>query len=434
MTAHSSLANRRRKDWLKFLEDTARDGYLFSLPLVVMEDIRQKRIKKKGMNEWLHSKKLLNANSRVVTMPNNDTLYSDAWLDLTSGPVTIKVPAIIDRYYSLALMDYYTNNFEIISSRTIGALGGEFNIYPPLSDIPDGDNSAIRSPTPYVWALVRILIDGDEDLDEVRALQDQFEISAKETGHHPESIESNRLSEWNEYFEASNLLIRCNYPRASDRGIISRLAVAGLGDGSGFDPLSFGDEEREAIAKGVKKARDALDSIQAQYEMRSDGWSYFSGAIGDFRNKYSLRAAVAIHSLAALVPEEATYMRSYNEQGGEYLDGRQNWRLHFSADKLPPVEAFWSLTLYEPTGEGLFFFYENSENRYAIGDRTKELSYNQDGSLDLYIGNQDPGVSKRSNWLPGPSGPFVLLFRAYLAKPEMISGVYFLPRIEKVQR
>lgn len=125
-------------------------------------------------------------------------------------------------------------------------------------------------------------------------------------------------------------------------------------------------------------------------------------------------------------------MRARGDQPRALYDGLKAYRLHFPADRLPPVNSFWSLSLYEATDEGQFFFADNRLDRYAIGDRTEGLTYNEDGSLDIWIGSASPGEDRESNWLPAPEGPFALFMRTYLPKPELLDGVYRLPPVEVV--
>jgi hypothetical protein len=160
-----------------------------------------------------------------------------------------------------------------------------------------------------------------------------------------------------------------------------------------------------------------------------DGWSYPAARLGDFGQDYGYRAGVALAGLAALPPVEAMYMRPQGPLPRDLFDGARTWRLTFPSGQPLPVNSFWSLSLYEATPEGQFFFTDNALNRYAIGDRTAGLKTNEDGSLDIWIGHADPGDERRSNWLPAPDGPFALFMRAYLPKAELLDGRYRLPPI-----
>jgi hypothetical protein len=161
-----------------------------------------------------------------------------------------------------------------------------------------------------------------------------------------------------------------------------------------------------------------------------DGWSYPEARLGDFGQDYLYRGAVALSGLAALPPAEAMYMRAAAPDGRALFDGGRSWRLRFPAGQSPPVNSFWSLSLYEATEDGQFFFADNPLGRYAIGDRTPGLAVGPDGALDIWIGDENPGSDREANWLPAPPGPFALFMRAYLPKPELLQGYYRMPPVE----
>lgn len=149
-----------------------------------------------------------------------------------------------------------------------------------------------------------------------------------------------------------------------------------------------------------------------------------------FGQEYALRAAVATFGLAALPPAEAIYLRALAPDGGFHFEGPGPWRLSFANSTLPPVNAFWSATMYAPTPTGQYFLVDNLIGRYAIGDRTPGLARQADGALDIWIARQDPGAERRANWLPAPAtGPFAVVLRGYLPKPELLDGRYQAPPI-----
>jgi hypothetical protein len=219
-----------------------------------------------------------------------------------------------------------------------------------------------------------------------------------------------------------------NPPPVTDIGLLRRIAPLGLGEGL-FDPDRFSAEQAAAIEYGITAARKSLRGSATSNLKIIDGWSYAGNDLGNFGQSYDYRAAVAVGGLAALPLVEAMYMTARNDKGSLF-DGAQNWQLHFAADKLIPVDSFWSLSLYEATPEGQFFFVDNSLNRYAIGDRSSGLTYNEDGSLDIWISEKSPGETHQANWLPSPAGPFALFMRAYLPKPALLEGNYRLPPVE----
>jgi hypothetical protein len=205
-------------------------------------------------------------------------------------------------------------------------------------------------------------------------------------------------------------------------------APLGLTPGGAFDPKRFGPDAVAEIEAGVAEARQALKGMTPGAVV--EGWSYPRSTLGFYNQDYLFRAGVALSGLAALPPAEAMYLQPALSQGGRMLDGPGPWRLHFPAGRLPPVDAFWSLTMYEATADGQFFLVDNPIRRYSIGDRTPGLRSNPDGSLTIWIARSDPGAERSANWLPAPAaGPFSLSLRAYLPKEPLRDGRYRLPAL-----
>ena len=404
------------------LRTAARAAFVYTLPLIEIATTRQ-RGQGLGhrMGVFAHVRHLANHKHRAVTTPNNDTLYSTAQIDLSAGPVTITLPATGERYFSLALMDAYTNNFAILGTRTTGPDGGTFRLVGP-GEVAEGWN-VIRAPTNHVWALARILVDGPHDLEAAREVQ--AGLSMQGPAAEPPGPCAARSADWREYFASAAALMAANPPPVTDLAILRTMAPLGLTEG--FDPSRFSDTEVAEIEAGVAEARSAVRKGGLGGASYVQGWSYPSSRLGDFDQDYAYRAAVALSGLAALPPAEAMYMRAEGQGVRDLLDGTRAWRLHFPADQPLPVNSFWSLSLYEATDDGQFFFTDNPLDRNAIGDRTPGLKTNADGSLDIWIGHADPGPERASNWLPAPAGPFAVFLRAYLPKPELLDGHYRLP-------
>jgi hypothetical protein len=406
------------------LSEAAREAWLYALPLVEIATTRSRGAAQGGqLNTFAHMRNLADHRARAVTTPNNDTLYSSAHVDLSHGPVTVTLPSSGDRYVSLAFMDAYTNNFAILGARTTGPDGGTFRLIGPDEAAEAGP--VIRAPTNHVWALARILVDGPADLQAARAVQAGFSMQGPAAP--PPQAHASRAAPWQAYFTSADSLMAANPPPVTDLALLRRIAPLGVGSGA-FRPEGFTPEQAAAIEAGVAQARASVRRGGLGGVGFVDGWSYPRSDLGDFGQNYAYRAAVALAGLAALPPVEAMYMRAEGEQRRLY-DGVRQWRLHFSADRLPAVDSFWSLSLYEATPDGQFFFTDNPLNRYAIGERSEGLTYNDDGSLDVWIGHESPGAGRESNWLPAPSGPFALFMRAYLPRPELLEGSYHLPPV-----
>ncbi len=412
-------------DHLTALSEAAREAWTFVLPLIEVASTRTGTGSfGGGINELTHLRDLADHTSRAVTTPNNDTLYSSAQLDLSQGPVTLILPPSGERYLSVALMDAWTNNFAILGTRTTGIEGGSYRLIGP--DEPGGGTGTVRSPTNHVWALARILVDGPHDLEAARALQSGLSVQGPACP--PQPRRAGRADPWQAYFAAADVLMVENPPPAMDGALMSRIALLGLGQGQ-FDPARFTAEEVNAIEAGVARARSTLHHHAPGKAGVIKGWTYPKAELGNFGQSYGYRALVALGGLAALPPAEAMYMRAVGEHRGLY-DGNRPWKLHFPADQLIPVDSFWSLSLYEGTADGQFYFTDNPIHRYAIGDRTPGLTHNTDGSLDIWIGHEPPAEDRMGNWLPAPAGPFALFMRAYFARPALLDGLYRLPAVE----
>ncbi|MFC3077761.1 DUF1254 domain-containing protein [Phenylobacterium terrae] len=403
------------------LQAAARDAWIYALAPIEFGGAFQRARTGPGLNTISHVPFLADHTSRTVTTPNNDTLYSSARLDLSDGPVTITLPPAKDRYLSVALLDAYTNNFAILGTRTTPA-GGPVRIMGPGHAPEPG---AVVAPTPYVWALGRTLVDGPHDLGAALAFARRIEVSGPRRPPPPEVAP--RDAPWADYFMSADRLMRLNPPPAADRPFLAQLGPLSLG--GGFDPSRFSPADAARIEAGVAEAK-ALVRRRVNDGMLADGWFYPKPGRGDFGRDYLYRAAVALGGLATLPRQEAMYMRAAGDGLGVFPAG-QKLRLSFPPGGEPPASAFWSLSLYEATPEGQFYFAENPLRRYAIGDRTPGLMRAGDGQLDIWISHQDPGPARRANWLPAPNAPFALVLRAYLPGPDLLEGRYRLPPLTR---
>lgn len=396
----------------------ARDAYLYALPLIEMATARERILKIPGaaVNALRHTRTLSDHNSRWVTTPNNDTLYSPAFLDLTRGPVTLTIPAMGDRYYSVAVMDMFTNNSVVLGTRTVGGQGGTFTLVGP-GQASTGPNPT-RIATPHAWLLLRTLTDGGDDLPAAHRAQDGFALSGPAGG--PIEPHATRDAAPADYFAAARSLLASDPAPPTDQRILRRTAAY----------LGAGPFDEAAARAGVEQAR--MITMMAKDRMVFvNGWSYPRPNLGDYGQDYLYRAIVALQGLGALPVAEATYLKAAGDDGTGLFRGDGLYRLGIPP-KLP-LDAFWSLSMYEATADGQFFFTENPIGRYTIGDRTAGLKRNADGSIDIWIGRTDPGGERSANWLPAPKGgPFALFLRGYLPRAELLDGRFRMPPVEKV--
>jgi hypothetical protein len=405
------------------LEAAAAEAWLYSVMLVENAGSRAGAMADMAVNQLFHARVLTTVKTQFVTTPNNDTLYSRAWIDLNGGPVTLHMPAAGKRYVSYAFMDMYGNNFAILGTRTTGGEAHTVTLVGP--NAANADPLALRAPTPWVWLLIRTLIDGDADLPGANAIQDAMWLKAPARPRPPKY--ETRNAAWQDYFTTAQALLAENPPPVSDLGFFQRIARLGLGPTSGFDASKFSAADAAKIEAGIAKAKTIV-ATQRSGAIRN-GWVYPRASLGNFGQDYAYRAQIAIGGLGALTPAEAMYMRPVAADTTAFSSDR-NWVLRFTREQLPPVNSFWSLTSYVRTPDGQNFFFDNPINRYAIGDRTSGLKYGADGSLEIYIQRSDPGGQHSSNWLPAPpAGPVTLVMRTYLPKPALLDGQYVLPAL-----
>lgn len=420
-------------------------GYLYAYPLVLMEFSKEAMLADKSgkirLNSFNHIQSFPDHHFRNVVRPNVDTLYSIAWLDLTTEPLVLSVPDTKGRYYVMPLMDAWTNVFAMVGKRTHGTKAGEYLIAGPdwQGEVPN-DTELIQSPTNMVWMIGRIQTNGKEDIPAVSHLQEGFKLYPfkkwlkGDFGDHYFSVSASssgkvdpsaRLANMNgvEFFDVMASLMAEQYPPAVDAGMLASLESIGVAPGEPFDSSKVNFIQRCLLGLAIAMTQDKIAEQLAADRATENGWSVIRSDIGSYGVNYSIRAAVSMIGLGALPPEEASYPNAVADMSKQPLSGRSSYRIHFEPGQTPPVDAFWSLTLYD--GQG--FLVGNAIERYAIGDRDK-LNFNADGSLDILIQKDAPSASD-ANWLPAPVGQFALTLRLYSPRAEFLSGSWQLPPV-----
>jgi len=419
------------------LRISARNAWLYVLPLIQTASARVRMLDRKeqgpqaGLNRLSHFGRLASPADRDITTPNNDTLYSNAFLDLTGGPLTLTVPDVRDRYVSVAIMDMYSNNNFILGARSNNIIRGErmpggpagtYRLIGPDQAI-SGPND-LRLATPHGWVLSRVLVDGEADLAAARSVQARVKLIGPKTAR-PIAY-ATRDADWSEYFASAAALLAAD-PPDSKAGYVDYLAVRGANPAGDFKRDGYSAADAAAIDDGVRDARAFIAGVSNHLTF-VHGWSYPRIDMGRFGDNYVYRAVISVLGLSALPLSEAMYMRAESEDGTWLFRGDELLRL--SLPKPVPVDAFWSLTMYEATPDGQYFLTENPIKRYAIGDRTRGLKRGADGGLDIWIGRTDPGGERTANWLPAPrQGPFACFMRAYLPQMPLFDHRYYLPPI-----
>jgi hypothetical protein len=298
---------------------------------------------------------------------------------------------------------------------------------------------AIKSPTNTVWIIGRILVNGPTDVSNVTALQDQLTLTPLSQFEKPSGTGGTQARPYSDklqpsgnaredvkFFEELRVALKNNPPSKGEEALMATFNRIGLGRNEtpyagNMDPAVV-EGLVQAIPVGKQIVTDALMNMKGS---DNNGWTYRTD-IGAYSYDYLTRAAVAEGGLGANLPEEAVYPKAQADSDGKPLNGADKYVIHFTAGKMPPVDAFWSLTLYNAS---TFMLVANPIDRYAIGDRTQGLKYNADGSLDIYIQHDAP--LERSNWLPAPEGDFYLILRIYQPKPQVLNGTYQIPPVKK---
>ncbi|HEY8044948.1 MAG TPA: DUF1254 domain-containing protein [Streptosporangiaceae bacterium] len=433
----------------------ASEAFYYGYPLVADLDevIRFTRtgmgsVPAASLNHFSHARTLAGPADTFVTI-NNDTLYSIAQLDLSAGPLELSVPDTGDRYYVLQFIDAWTNNFAYVGTRASGSAARSYLVTPPgwARPVPDGVTQ-IPAPTQIATILGRWACDGPGDLPEVHGLQDRLSlhpVSRQRTGtgvQHPASVPAGL-----EFFEKMRVWMAAFPPAEPDRDYQQRFGPLGLLAGASPYPQAPADLTR-ALADGLAAGQAKLEAFTRTGTVQKvNGWmmglhmfdynlDFFGpGVIDDPQWKKPDRAsAYPERALAARVgfwgnhAYEATYAQIFQDDRGEQLTGSRHYEIRFS--ELPPVRAFWSLTMYDIPS---YYLIANPAGRYSIGDRTPGLRYAPDGSLTIAIQADPPAdETRRANWLPAPPGDFRPIMRLYEPGPEILHGTYTLPPINRL--
>lgn len=445
-TAQDRGSNSTAQDYQARQDDAFSIGvqaYIYGLaPVIMQRNERTFTDSLAPVNQFYHYRQLATPNDTFIPTPNADTLYSSAWLELGKGPIVLHVPDTAGRYYVVQLMDAYTNNFADVGRRTTGTGAGDFIITGPgwNGSVPAGVHE-VKSPTDTVWIVGRILVDGPKDVHNVTALQDLFKLTpmsrfgAANVTSRPQTLgDFKRYSPSPDaqanltFFEELRAAIKNNPPPKGEEALMAVFGRIGLTQ----NQTPYGKDIDPAMADGLTKAVKAGDQIvKSGWENISgrniNGWSFRTN-IGTYGFDYLTRAVVAEGGLAANLPEEAIYLKAQADNAGQPLSGANKYVIHFAAGNMPPVDAIWSLAMYNASD---YMLVVNPIDRYSIGDRTQGLKYGPDGSLDIYIQHDAP-AGNGSNWLPSPGGNFYLIMRLYQPKPQVLNGTYMIPPIVKI--
>jgi hypothetical protein len=440
------------------------EAYLYFYPLVTTDLTRRQMTnlpagKKLGFgppNTFTNVPEYPSASDKVVVRPNFDTLYSSAWLDLTKEPLIVSVPDTNGRYYLLPMLDMWTDVFASPGWRTTGTQAQHFLVAPEgwRPDLRDRrfieefrlprDTQRINAPTSHVWIIGRTKTDGPQDYHAVREIQAGFKVTPlSEWGRTPRPVEVKfdpsidmktppkiqiDTMPAGKFFAYAAELLKVNPPHITDEPILARMTRIGIERGRSFDVEKASPAVKKALEDAPEAAQKLMEWAMPTLARVANHWSINANTMGVYGNYYLKRAIITQWGLGANLPEDAIYPSSLGDEAGRPLDGANRYAIHFGKESLPPVEAFWSVTLYDSEG----FQVANPLNRFAVSS-WMPFKYNPDGSLDLYIQNESPGRDKEANWLPAPKGPFNLLMRLYAPKSDALTGKWNPPAVRKTE-
>jgi hypothetical protein len=439
-------------------KETAIDAYMYAYPLVTMEftrrvmtSVEKPEGSKAPMGQFVRMATYPAVDDHTVTAPNADTLYTTTWLDVSKEPWVLSLPDMKGRYYLFPMLDGWTDVFQVPGKRTTGTKAQNYAITGPgwSGTLPAGVTE-YKSPTALVWILGRIYCTGTpEDYKAVHALQAQVSVVPLSAygkpwtpppGQADPSVDMKtpvrdqvNALDGAAFFKLFATLLKTNPPAAEDAPMVAKLAKIGVVPGQDFDSATLDPAVARGIAAAPKPAQDKIMSWLKEGIATGDfklenGWSY-STKVGVYGTAYRQRALVTAIGLGANSPQDAVYPVSEGPDLLKKYSGEHTYAIHFAKGDMPPVDGFWSLTMYDAN----YFFAPNALNRYTLSQRNR-FRTNPDGSVDLYIQSDSPGKDKEANWLPAPKGPFILMMRLYWPKekaPSLLDSSWKIPEVKE---
>ncbi len=406
-------------------------AYLYAFPLVLMDATRKVSTNtetpngtRAPINQFIHAEKLADAASRAVVTPNVDTIYTQAFLDVGSEPMLYGVPQT-DRFFNVQVLDAWTNTAAVLEAPGLYAITRS----DWQGELPEGVQR-IDVPTNRVWTIARIVLSGQEDLPNVRAIQDKMQLMP---------LSAYQMDRWTapagtydpaydfvpvqhvlalspqEFFDTANQLMEMNPPAAADAPVLRELAALHVGPSEKFDDKALGLFSGLRWKLMLLQLKGKLKAEAANYAQQMGQWIYYGDPIGDFGTAYTYRAMVALMGLGANTTDVAIYPKTDVDSTGAVLTGKKTYTLHIEAEPPTKEKGFWSVTAY---GEDNFLI-DNAIDRYCVNDRSG-LHRNPDGSIDIILSKEAP--EDTTNWLPVGEGDFHLFLRIYKPDTAALEG------------
>lgn len=396
-------------------------------------------------NTLVNNARVYTPDDKAIQTPNSDTPYSYVGADLRTEPLVFTVPAVEKgRYYALQFIDLYTFDFAYVGSRATGNRAGSYLLAGPRwkGDKPKGVKSVIRCETDFAFVLYRTQLFDPADIEKVKAVQagykvqtlSQFEgrpapVAAPAVAFaKPLGPEQERGSL--EFFGLLNFLLQFSPTHPSERALMARFARIGIEAGKPFDAAALSPEIRQALQDGMADGWKAFAEFKATQldtgkRTSADGF----GTRAFLKNDYLQRMSAAALGIYGNSKDEALYPAYFVDSAGQKLEGANRYLLRFPPRQLPPVNAFWSLTMYR-LPESLL--YANPINRYLINSpMLPSLKRDPDGGITIHVQHESPGKDREANWLPAPAGPFFAVMRLYWPKQPALNGKWKAPALAR---
>ncbi|MCG5076146.1 DUF1254 domain-containing protein [Paraburkholderia tagetis] len=429
----------------------ARDAYIYGYPVIDNYRIQYSYFADKQSPEYkgpwntIHnSAHVYTPDDKAMQTPNSDTPYSQLGADLRAEPVVISVPEIEkNRYYSLQFIDMYTFNFAYAGTRTTGNQAGSFLLAGPNwhGATPPGIKKVLRSETDFAFVFFRTQLFSPQDIGNVRKIQAGYKVQTLSAylgqpapPAAPAIDFAKPLSEQEQRssLEAFNLMgyvLQFCPPNPSEKPLMERFARIDVGAGKKIDFAALSPQMKQAFHDGIADAWQTYQKTQAAFVAGKISSGDVFGTRAVLKNNYAYRMYGDVAGIYGNSADEAIYLPYNKDQTGADLSGAHHYALHFGKGQLPPVHAFWSLTLYELPSQLLV---ANPLHRYLINSpMLPDLKKDADGGITLYIQHDSPGKDKESNWLPAPEGPFAMVLRTYWPDKAMLDGQWHAPQLHK---
>jgi hypothetical protein len=431
----------------------AKEAYIYGYPMVdnyrvqysYFVDTKNPEFKA-PYNQLFNIPRVFTPDDKAIQTPNSDTPYSWIGLDLRTEPIVFTVPPIAkDRYWSLQPIDLYTHNFDYLGTRATGNGGGSFMIAGPgwKGDKPKGITKVIRSETSIASAQFRTQLFNPGDLENVKKIQSQYLVQplsvflgqpAPKSAPpiefiKPLSSEAQKMSL--DFYRELNFLLQFAPTHPSEKALMARFAKIGIGAGQSFDADRLSPDMRKALEDGMADAWAEFAAVKKRVEKGEVVSGDLFGTRTHLKNNYPYRMTGAVLGIYGNSKEEAVYPAYYVDAAGQKLDGANCYTLRFAPGQLPPVDAFWSLTMYEQPASLLV---ANPINRYLLNSSMlPQFKRDADGGLTLLVQNASPGKELEANWLPAPKGSFSVIMRLYVPKAEALQGKWKPPPLKRAE-